>query len=158
MSENLLDSLSVAYSLISIARSEELPEILSFLLAAHIGVVAGWHADVVVRARPANQITGCCAVDFVEKAAILHSLAVEKSNRRLGIGSALVGLCVDTARSKGAADIVALTMFWNVNFFRKNGFSTTSRSLLPASLNNNPLIYDPVLRRATPMIRRLVCL
>ena len=158
MGESLVDSLSVTPSSISIARPEELPEILNLLLAAHIGVVAGWHADVVLRARTENHITGCCALDFVAKTAILHSLAVEKSSRRLGIGSALVGLCVDTARSKGAADIVALTMFWNVNFFRKNGFSTSSRLLLPSSLNSNPLIYDPVLRRATPMIRRLVCL
>ena len=144
--------------MISIATSEELPEIFDLLVSAHIGVAHDWRADVVARASLENHLAGCCALDFVEATSILHSLTVVKSKRRIGVGSALVEYCVEIASDRGAEDIALLTMFWNVNFFRKNGFSTTSRSLLPRSLANNPLIYDSVLRRATPMIRRLACL
>jgi N-acetylglutamate synthase-like GNAT family acetyltransferase len=142
-------------SLISLATLGEMQEIFDLLVSARIGVVDGWRADVVVRASLEKDLAGCCALDFAEGTSILHSLTVVKSKRRMGIGSALVDYCIEIARDRGAEDVVLLTMFWNVNFFRKNGFSTTSRSLLSRSLANNPLIYDPALRRATPMIRHL---
>jgi N-acetylglutamate synthase-like GNAT family acetyltransferase len=85
--------------LISIATSEELPEIYSLLVTARIGVVHGWRADVVARASLENHLAGCCALDFVEATSILHSLTVVKSKRRMGIGSALVEYCVEIARN-----------------------------------------------------------
>jgi N-acetylglutamate synthase-like GNAT family acetyltransferase len=61
-------------------------------------------------------------------------------------------LRLQEARTNGAEIVVLMTMFWNVNFYRKLGFETTSRKLLPEALKGHPMIYDPSLRRSTPMV------
>lgn len=135
---------------------DRLPEIVRLMMDCRIGADEKWSADVVVEASRGNQLLGCCALDFVERVAILHSLAIDRQTRRRGIGRALVEHCVRLAGEQQVHCVVALTMFWNVNFFRKCGFATTSRKLLPPCLANSPLVFDPAFRRATPMIRHIV--
>ncbi|MBZ5505827.1 MAG: GNAT family N-acetyltransferase [Acidobacteriia bacterium] len=132
-----------------------MPEIVRLLMDCRIGADEKWSADIVVEASRGNQLLGCCALDFVGRVAILHSLAIDRQTRRRGIGRALVERCVRLAGARQAHCVVALTMFWNVNFFRKCGFATTSRKLLPPSLANHPLVFDSAFRRATPMIRHI---
>lgn len=154
----LLNSLRVELSIVStsIAEADSTPKLLAILRDAKIGVGEGWSADVVVKAVRQREIVGCCAVDFAYPASILHSLAVRKRERRRGVGRALVEHSVQIAAEQGATIIVALTMFWNVGFFRKCGFDTTSRKLLPRCLAGNPLVFDQVFRRTIPMKRDLV--
>ncbi len=133
-----------------------MPELRRLLVEANIGVGERWSADVVVKAMLLHHIVGCCAIDFAHPASILHSLAVRKTERRKGIGRAMVERSVQIAREQGATVVIALTMFWNVSFFRKCGFETTSRKLLPECLAGNPLVFDSAFRRATPMRRQLV--
>jgi N-acetylglutamate synthase-like GNAT family acetyltransferase len=137
--------------------AERVPQIVRLLIDSRIGVDEDWSAQVLIEAAWDKRLAGCCALDFVERVAILHSLAIDKPMRRKGIGKALVERCVTLVASQQVCCIVALTMFWNVTFFRKCGFNTTSRKLLPACLANHPLVYHPVLQRATPMIRRVSC-
>jgi N-acetylglutamate synthase-like GNAT family acetyltransferase len=137
------------------AAPDRFSEIVRLLMSARIGAAEDWSADRVTEATIGEDLVGCCAVDFVENVAILHSLAIEKPMRRRGIGRALVEGTVEIARARHAECIVALTMFWNVNFFRKCGFVTTSRKLLPGRLAGHPFIFDPAFRHATPMIRQI---
>jgi len=132
-----------------------LPAIIRLLIDARIGAEEDWSADVTVEATVGTDLVGCCATDFVGNVAILHSLAVEKHMRRRGIGKALVEYSVEIAGERHAEWIVTFTMFWNINFFRKCGFVTTSRKLLPECFAGHPWIFDPLFRRATPMVRQI---
>lgn len=154
----LLNLLPVDLSIVStrMAEADITPELLAILMDAKIGVGAGWSADVVLKATRQQEIVGCCGLDFVYPASILHSLVVRRHMRRRGVGRELVDHAVLIAGEKGASTIVALTMFWNVGFFRKCGFETTSRKILPPCLFGNPLVFDPIFRYATPMKRELV--
>jgi N-acetylglutamate synthase-like GNAT family acetyltransferase len=137
------------------APPDRLPEVIRLLISAKIGAEENLSADFVIEATDGSTLVGCCALDFVKNVTIVHNLAVEKPMRRKGIGRALVEYSVKIAALRHTELMVALTMFWNVNFFRKLGFSTTSRKMLPASLEGRPLIFDPALRRATPMVRKV---
>jgi N-acetylglutamate synthase-like GNAT family acetyltransferase len=134
---------------------ERLPSIMQLLVDSRIGIDEEWSAEVIVQASRRGQLLGCCALDFVGRTAVLHGLAVHKPVRRMGIGRKLVAYCVALARKRQAESVLAFTMFWNVNFFRKCGFHTTSRKLLPPVLKDNVLVCHTALRRATPMIRRI---
>lgn len=142
---------------VACAAPDRFPEIIRLLMSARIGAEEEWSADMVIEATVEKELVGCCALDFVENVAILHSLAVEKPMRRKGIGNTLVENSVEIARRRHAGCIVALTMFWNVKFFRKCGFVTISRRLLPERLAGHPSIFGPMFRHATPMIRQIDC-
>jgi len=134
---------------------EQLPSLIRLLMEARIGVDKEWSAEVIIQANQNERLLGCCALDFVGRMAVLHGLAVDKTVRRMGIGKKLVKYCVALARKRQAESVVTFTMFWNVNFFRKCGFHTTSRKLLPPALKDNVLVFHPALRRATPMMRQI---
>jgi N-acetylglutamate synthase-like GNAT family acetyltransferase len=142
---------------ISHSTPERLPVIIRLLMEARIGVDEGWTAEVIIQANQNERLLGCCALDFVGRMAVLHGLAVEKPMRRMGIGKKLVEYCIALAQERQAESVVTFTMFWNVNFFRKCGFHTTSRKLLPPMLKDNVLVCHPALRRATPMITQFTC-
>jgi N-acetylglutamate synthase-like GNAT family acetyltransferase len=122
-------------------------------MEARIGVDEEWSAEVIFQASQDEQLIGCCALDFASRIAVLHGLAIYKPMRRLGIGKKLVESCIALAQERQAESVLAFTMFWNVDFFRKCGFYTTSRKVLPPALRDNVHVCHPALRRATPMIR-----
>jgi len=153
----LVSKVPLADVRITEANPDRFPEIIRLLMSARIGAEKGWSADRVIEATTGKDLVGCCALDFVGNVVLLHSLVIDKPMRRRGIGWALVEEAVEIARARRVEYMVALTMFWNVNFFRKCSFVTTSRKLLPERLAGHPFIFDPVFRYATPMIRRIDC-
>jgi len=77
---------------------------------------------------------GCAALEKAGGYAVVHSVSVEKSWRRHGIGTTLMRRCLKDAKSRGFQAIGLTTMFWNIRFFKRMGFRTVSREKLPASL------------------------
>src|SRR5262245_19639973 len=103
------------------------------LAGAHIGAednpdLAGFFVAV-----SAGSIVGCGGFERCGRASILHSIVVDKKARRRGVGRRLVAAIIG-CRSSGVQVVALMTMFWNVNFFRRVGFRTVSRRALPESL------------------------
>lgn len=127
----------------------------SLLTEANIGIDEDWDSYSYWVALLSDELIGCISLVHAGRVAILHSLAVKKAHRHRGIGTELLKRQREEARTNGAEVAVLMTMFWNVNFCRKLGFETTSRKLLPDVLKGHPMIYDPSVRRCTPMILSL---
>jgi N-acetylglutamate synthase-like GNAT family acetyltransferase len=136
-------------------RSRDSRAVRALLSAAHIGGDNRLDATNLVVATNHDSVVGCAALQAFDRVAVLHSVAVEKRARRKGIGKRLVRACLASARRRNVRMVVLMTMFWNVNFFRRFGFRTVSRRALPDSLQRHPLIIDPVFRYCTPMVRRI---
>jgi N-acetylglutamate synthase-like GNAT family acetyltransferase len=129
--------------------------IRALLTEAKIGIGEDWNSYPYWTAFADGEVVGCASLVFVDSVCIFHSLAVRKLYRRMRIGSGLVERRIDESLERGATVALLMTMFWNVNFFRRFGFETTSRKLLPPAVAHEPLIFDPTFRKATPMIRML---
>jgi len=98
--------------------NERIKEIIenSGLSSEHIdGYEAGW-----VVQNQAGEIIGYTGIERRGKRVYLQSLAVESKYRKLGIGRRLVEQAYDYL---GVGDtLIALTLFWNNDFYRKCGF------------------------------------
>ncbi|MGD0115136.1 MAG: N-acetyltransferase [Dehalococcoidia bacterium] len=69
-----------------------------------------------------GEVVGCAALHINwEDLAEVRSLAVREESQARGVGSLLVGACVDEARSLGLKRVFALTM--KPAFFQKLGFA-----------------------------------
>jgi N-acetylglutamate synthase-like GNAT family acetyltransferase len=126
--------------------------IKSLLTAVNIGIDENWDRYFYWTAEFNGELVGCSSLVHVDRVAIFHSLAVKKAYRHRGIGRELMKLRLREARASGDEVAVSMTMFWNVNFYRKFGFETTSRKFLPKVLIDHPMIFDAAFRRSTPMI------
>ena len=129
--------------------------IKSLLTEVNIGIDENWNKYFYWIAEWNGEVVGCCSLVHVDTVAIFHSLAVKKAYRHKGIGSELMEFRLLEAQVTGDEFAVLMTMFWNVNFYRKLRFETTSRKFLPTVLRNHPMIFDAAFRRSTPMIRDL---
>ena len=129
--------------------------IKSLLTEVNIGIDENWNKYFYWIAEWNSEVVGCSSLVHVDTVAIFHSLAVKKAYRHRGIGSELMKLRLLDARATGDEIAVLMTMFWNVNFYRKLQFETTSRKSLPTVLRDHPMIFDAAFRRSTPMIRDL---
>ncbi|SHK44027.1 N-acetyltransferase [Thermocrinis minervae] len=77
-----------------------------------------------------GRVVGCCALHIVwEDLAEIKSLAVDREQKGMGIGSALVNACIEEARSLGIKRVFVLT--YATEFFEKFGFSIIDKSSLP---------------------------
>jgi N-acetylglutamate synthase-like GNAT family acetyltransferase len=74
-------------------------------------------------------IVGCAAVRKQEKRGYLYGLAVDKSWRKKGIGHALTQTRLDWLRDQDVASAFVMSMFWNIRFFRKHGFTLTNKGV-----------------------------
>ncbi|HAX61697.1 MAG TPA: N-acetyltransferase [Elusimicrobia bacterium] len=77
-----------------------------------------------------KKVAGCCEL-FVtwEDIAEVKALAVALSHRDRGLGSALVGKCISTAKKLGVKKVFALTA--SPDFFLKLGFKVVPKEVLP---------------------------
>jgi len=75
----------------------------------------------------AQGIVGCAAVRKQDNLGYLYGLAVDKSWRRKGIGHTLTQKRLDWLRAQDVALAFVMSMFWNVRFFKKHGFSLTNK-------------------------------
>jgi predicted N-acetyltransferase YhbS len=69
---------------------------------------------------------------------------VRRESQRKGVGSALTQARIDLLTRNRRRLAVVLAMFWNVKFFRRLGFQSVRRDLLPARVQaladfRNPL-------------------
>jgi amino-acid N-acetyltransferase len=86
--------------------------------------------DFFVVTDESENVIGCCALRlFWDDLAEIQSLAVGEPDQLKGIGSALVGACIEEARSLGIAKVFTLT--YKNGFFEKLGFQEIDRSELP---------------------------
>ncbi|WP_129125610.1 MULTISPECIES: N-acetyltransferase [Geomonas] len=77
-----------------------------------------------------GQLLGTSALHIVwEDLAEVRSVAVAESVGRRGIGSQVVGACIDEARSLGLKRLFCLT--YKPDFFAKFGFKVADKSELP---------------------------
>lgn len=78
-------------------------------------------------------VRGVCALRVLwEDLAEVRSLAVAEQDRRRGLGSALVGSCLQEARDLGIKRVFALT--YHPDFFKKLGFRDIDKSKLPQKI------------------------
>ena len=86
--------------------------------------------DFFVYVNSDGSILGCCALHLQwDDLAEIQSLAVLETNKRQGIGMALVEACIEEARQLGISKVFTLTS--KPAFFEKNGFKRIDRSELP---------------------------
>lgn len=74
-----------------------------------------------------EQVVGCAAVRKRKNVGYLYGLAVDRTWRRRGIGHALTERRLEWLHSQNAAQAFVLSMFWNIKFFKKHGFSVVSK-------------------------------
>ncbi|GAB4331694.1 MAG: N-acetyltransferase [Candidatus Abyssubacteria bacterium] len=86
--------------------------------------------DFFVYVNGDDHVIGCCALHlFWDDLAEIRSLAVGQNDERKGIGSALVGACLEDAQAIGIRKVFTLTN--KPAFFEKLGFERIDRSQLP---------------------------
>jgi amino-acid N-acetyltransferase len=77
-----------------------------------------------------GKIVGCAALHITwEDLAEIRSLAVAPEMRGKGIGRKLVELCLNEAKELGIKRVFVLT--YQIDFFKKLGFSEINKGLLP---------------------------
>jgi amino-acid N-acetyltransferase len=77
-----------------------------------------------------GKVVGCCALQVIwSDLAEIKSLAVDQTNTKKGIGSALMAAAVEKAVLLGAPQVFALTLY--PDFFEKQGFEVIQKDKLP---------------------------
>jgi len=77
-----------------------------------------------------GKVVGCCALQVIWSDLVeIKSLAVDQTNTKKGIGSALVVAAIEQAAELGAARVFALTLY--PDFFEKLGFEAIEKDKLP---------------------------
>ncbi len=74
---------------------------------------------------------GCAATSPQAGGGYFYGLAVKREWQRKGIGGQLMQARLEGLRAVNAGYAVALVMFWNSRFFRRDGFAPFKRGELP---------------------------
>jgi amino-acid N-acetyltransferase len=78
-----------------------------------------------------EELVGCAALEPYGADALLRSVAVRESERRLGVGQEMVRILLDQARDEGIRSVVLLTTT-AAEFFPRFGFRRINRNDAPA--------------------------
>ena len=78
-----------------------------------------------------GQIVGCAAVRAKQNTGYLYGMVVNKAWRKRGIGHALTDARLTSLEKSGVTTAFGLSMFWNLRFFRKHGFTVVQRTAFP---------------------------
>lgn len=77
-----------------------------------------------------RRLVGCCALHICwDDLAEIKSLAVEKNKQKQGLGSKLLGACINEATEIGAKKIFVLT--YCPDYFKRFGFKRIKHDSLP---------------------------
>lgn len=87
-------------------------------------------------AEVAGRIQGCAAIysDWWSAYGWLANVAVEKDERRTGLGRRLVDACIERALDRELPEVWLETMFWNRRFYEKLGFVFVPVTQVPAAI------------------------
>ena len=77
-----------------------------------------------------RKVVGICALHICwDDLAEIRTLAVQKEDRRRGVGAKLVKACLEESKEMGVKKVFALT--YRPKFFEKQGFLKVDKSALP---------------------------
>ena len=82
----------------------------------------------------AGRIEGCAAIYSGYGYGWLANVAVEKAQRRTGLGRRLVDACIERALDRELPEVWLETMFWNRRFYEKLGFVFVPVTQVPAAI------------------------
>lgn len=137
------------------AAVEDLPAVLALLEKSGLpkdGIAE--HLVTMLVAREGKRIVGSAGLELYEKAALLRSVAVDKSLRGQGIGQQLTRSALDLALKHGATTVYLLTETAS-EFFSRFGFKPISRSQVPPFLQQSVEFTSACPTSALVMMMRL---
>lgn len=101
-----------------------------------------------------NRVVACVGIKIInENIAILIHLAVEKPYRRQGIGMALFNHAINHLRAQGITTVALITMYYHFNRFKKRGFKTMPRKLLPELIKGHWMFTSKRYMKCAAMIQ-----
>ena len=107
--------------------------IVALVEAARLPLAGLEHAQDTIVARRGGRVVGSAALEVYADGALLRSVAVDESLRRLGVGRALVEAALARARALGMPAVYLLTVAWE-EYYAKFGFVRIDRSTVPDSV------------------------
>jgi amino-acid N-acetyltransferase len=131
------NSQNLANMAIESASQANLPAILTLLTESWLpqeGVSE--HLSNALVARVGRQVVGCAALEFYGSAALLRSVAVDRSYRGQGLGQRLTEAALRLAQENGVTRVYLLTETAG-QFFSKFGFQPIDRSHVPPAVRGS---------------------
>ncbi len=113
------------------ARAEDTPQIVQLLQINELPIsdIAAPEIDFQVLAL-AGAVVACGALERLDNACLLRSLAVDQAHRKKGYASQLCGHLIQRATTQGYGDIFLLTTD-AAGYFTRHGFARTDRHRAP---------------------------
>jgi amino-acid N-acetyltransferase len=140
---------------ITAAKREDLPEILALLEECELpkeGLAS--HLSTTLVARKGKEIVGCSALELYQEHALLRSVAVKPSFRKLGLALKLTRTALDLAKRNKVTNVYLLTETAST-FFSKIGFVHIQRSDVPENIQHSAEFTTLCPDTATVMTRSL---
>lgn len=109
------------------ARKSEADAIIRFLETQRRPRRSEFKVSEYFVAESLGEIVGCIATRKRAQHGYLYGLAVEKSQRRRGIGHALTAFGLNHLRRNGVDLVFTLVMFWNIRFIKQHGFELVDK-------------------------------
>lgn len=137
------------------ATVEDLPAILALLEKTGLprdGIAE--HLSTMFVAREGKRVVGSAGLELYGEAALLRSVAVDKSLRGQGIGQQLTRSALDLALKQGATTVYLLTETAS-KFFSRFGFKPSSRSQIPTAVQQSVEFTSACPASALAMMMRL---
>jgi N-acetylglutamate synthase-like GNAT family acetyltransferase len=133
---------------LSRACKQDWPAIVALQLAEHRPRHEDSRASDYVVAKVGDELVGCVAGRYSAGTGYLYGLVVGKKWRRHGIGHALTAECLSHLKTRSANRVFALSMFWNLRFFRRHSFVVVKRSEFPDLIDLHGDFREPWGRRS----------
>jgi N-acetylglutamate synthase-like GNAT family acetyltransferase len=100
-----------------------------------------------------DKIIGCSVLEFINsRAAVLAYNVVKKEYRKQGIGSILIEKRVERCCQNNIQILSLATMFYLFNFYKRRGFATMKRALLPSDIRGFHQFTDPRYMKCAVMV------
>jgi amino-acid N-acetyltransferase len=112
------------------------------------------HLMTAVVARNNGHVVGCAALELYDDGALLRSVAVDPVAKGKGVGSRLVAVALDLARSRGARMVYLLTTTAEA-WFPRFGFERITRDEVADGVRRSAEFTSVCPSTATVMRRRL---
>ena len=94
------------------------------------------HMGTALVARDGQSVVGSAALEVYGTAALLRSVAVDRSRRGNGLGHQLIRAALELARSQGVTEVYLLTERAG-DFFPRFGFRTIERSAVAPAVKRS---------------------